>query len=63
MRCHAMQDRAVARLETERKVKRMIQEHEQKMQEYEEKSREIDARLTLKDKEVKELTIRVRQRT
>ncbi len=56
-----MQDRAVARLETERMVKRMIQEHEEKMQVYKTKSREIDEKLTMKDKQVKELTIRVRK--
>jgi len=61
MQCHAMKERAVARLETEERVKRMKQEHEMAMQEYKEKSREINEKLAIKDKQVKELTIRVRE--
>lgn len=56
------QERAIARLVTEREVKEMQQQHQEKEEIYREKAREINEKCVMGDNRIKELQEKVRQR-
>lgn len=58
--CVHVQDRAIARLATEREVKELEAQHEEKMQIYQAKATEINEKCVLGDQRIKELQDRVR---
>lgn len=55
-----MQDRAIARLATEREMNKMQEEHEEKIKIYKEKAREIHEKCVIGDNRIKELRLEVR---
>lgn len=58
--CACVQDRAIARLATEREVKELQQQHEEKLKMYRQKEREINEACDIVDNRIKELQERVR---
>lgn len=58
--CVRVQDRAIARLSTEKEFKELKAQHDERVKTYEERAREINEKCVIGDNRIKELQERVR---